>query len=231
MQDENAERPENIQANEDVHTPTEEKKVTAKRPFFAPPTITEVVLLLGLAVLYFLFITSGKQEKTIPLAFQKAGAKSTSVVFVNIDSLNEKYDYIKVLKGDLEATGKKLQNEILAEQTSFEKEAGEFQKQVAANAISEEKAKMVYEALMQKQQALVEKKDRFTQQVADKELKMNLTLLDTVTNFLKRYNRVYKYDYIMGLKTAGEILVANDTLDITKDVLDALNKAYHERND
>jgi len=75
----------------------------------------------------------------------------------------------------------------------------------------------------------VDKKDRYTQQVADKEMKMNLTLLDTVTNFLKRYNRTYKYDYIMGLKTAGEILVANDTLDITKDVLNALNKSYQER--
>jgi outer membrane protein len=50
-----------------------------------------------------------------------------------------------------------------------------------------------------------------------------------VTAFLKRYNRQYQYDYIMGYKTGGEILVSNDTLDITRSVLDALNKEYNDR--
>ena len=230
MQDENLEKPENNQASEEVQSfLKEEKPVSLKRPCFSRPTITEWILLLGLVVLYVLFLTSKKTENVVPLAFQKAGTKSTSVVFVNIDSLNAKYEFIKMMKGDLEATGKHMQNEILSEQTSFEKEAADFQKQVAANSIPEDKAKTIYEKLMQRQQALVEKKDRYTQEIADKEMKMNLTLLDTVTNFLKRYNRTYKYDYIMGLKTAGEILVANDTLDITKDVLNALNKTYKEK--
>jgi len=230
MQDENFEKPENYQANEELGSlPAAEKTVVPRKPFFSPPTFVEWVLILGLIVLYVLFLTSGKQERAIPIAFQKAGTKSTSVVFVNIDTLNSRYEFIRMLRGDLEATGKRLQNEILSEQAAFEKEAADFQKQVAANAIPEDKAKVIYEKLMQKQQALVEKKDRYTQQVADKEMKMNLTLLDTVTNFLKRYNKTYKYDYIMGLKTAGEILVANDTLDITKDVLNALNKTYQEK--
>ncbi len=230
MQDENLERPEDVQASEELHTfQPEEKTPASGKPFFSAPTFVEWVLLIGLVVLYVLFLTSKKPEKAIPIAFQKAGTKSTSVVFVNIDSLNSKYEFIKILRGDLEATGKRMQNEILGEQAAFEKEAADFQKQVAANAISEDKAKVIYEKLMQKQQALVDKKDRYTQQVADKEMKMNLTLLDTVTNFLKRYNKTYKYDYIMGLKSAGEILVANDTLDITKDVLNALNKTYEER--
>ena len=230
MQNENLEKPENDQAIEELHTFQEEvKPVLNKRPFFSPPTFMEWILLLGMIVLFVLFFTLKKPENVVPLAFQKAGTKSTSVVFVNIDSLNSRYEFIKVLKGDLEATGKRMQNEILSEQAAFEKEAADFQKQVADKSMSEEKAKIIYEMLMQKQQALVDKKDRYTQQVTDKEMKMNLTLLDTVTNFLKRYNRTYKFDYIMGLKTAGEILVANDTLDITKDVLNALNKDYQDK--
>jgi outer membrane protein len=230
MQDENLERPENTQATEELQSYSiEEKSVLPKKPFFSMPTFVEWILLLGLIVLYVLFLTAKKPEKAIPLAFQKAGTKSTSIVFVNVDTLNVRYEFIKMMKGDLEATGKRMQNEILSEQAAFEKEAAEFQKQVGANAIPEDKAKTIYEQLMKKQQDLIDKKDRYTQQVADKELRMNLTLLDTVTNFLKRYNRTYKYDYIMGVKTAGEILVANDTLDITNDVLNALNKTYQER--
>lgn len=193
-------------------------------------TWLNIILLAGLAVLYILYFNSKKPVQTqVPMALQKAGTRAMTVVFVNVDSLNSHYEFVKILKGELEATGKKLQSELMAEQSQFEKEASDFQKKVAANAIPEDKAKAEYESLMQRQQGLVEKKDRYTQQVADQELKLNYRLLDTVTNFLKRYNQRYHYDYILGYKTAGEILVANDTLDITNDVVNALNQEHKDR--
>jgi outer membrane protein len=234
MQEENMTTPENTQATDSVfysHDPVEQQKVGNKR-FFTFNTIVNIILLIGLIVLYILFFTSKKSADELPqasMALQKSGGKSLSVVFVNIDSLNLKYDFVKLLRNDLESTGKRLQAEVLAEQSAFEKEAADFQKQVASNSIAEDKAKIIYESLMQKQQALVEKKDRFTQQVSNQELDMNLRLLDTVTNFLKRYNRIYKFDYILAHKTAGDILIANDTLDITSDVIKVLNKEYQSR--
>jgi outer membrane protein len=192
--------------------------------------IIEIVLIIGLALLYFLFFTTKKNsEPGASAALQKSGGKSVRVVFINIDSLNNQYVFVKKLKTDLETTGKRLESEILSEQAAFEKEATTFQKQAAANAIPEDKAKIMYEALMQKQQALAEKKDRYTQQVAEKEQAMHVTLLDTVTNFLKRYNRNYKFDYILGYANAGQILLASDTLDITADVVKELNREYKEK--
>ena len=82
---------------------------------------------------------------------------------------------------------------------------------------------------MQKQQSLMQKKERYTQQVADQELNMNMQLIDSVTAFLKRFNRQYRFDYIMGYKSGGEILVTNDTLDITKSVLSELNREFQQR--
>jgi outer membrane protein len=232
MQDENMVIPDNNQENEVNYSvqPEPLKEKPEKKDVFTFSNIISIVLLVGLIVLYVLFFTSKRpEEPKASVALLKSGNKALSIVFVNIDSLNEKYDFVKVLRNDLEGTGKRLQTEVLAEQGNFEKEAADFQKQVASNSISEEKAKMVYEALMQKQQAIVEKKERFTQQVANMELNMNLRLLDTITNFLKRYNKIYKFDYILTYKTAGEILIANDTLDITNDVLGSLNKEYNER--
>jgi outer membrane protein len=206
------------------------KQKSDKWNIFQGHLAIELILLIGLAVLYVLFFTSKKNaDSGVSPAFAKSSGKSVRVVFVNIDSLNNQYTFVKKLKTDLEATGKRFETEILSEQAAFEKEATAFQKQVAANAIPEDKAKIQYEALMQRQQALVEKKDRYTQQVAEKEQAMHVTLLDTVTNFLKRYNRNYKFDYILGLANAGQILLASDTLDITKDVVKELNKEYQEK--
>jgi outer membrane protein len=75
----------------------------------------------------------------------------------------------------------------------------------------------------------MQKKDQYTQQVAEQEMNMNIRLVDSVTAFLKRFNRNYHFDYIMGFKTGGEILVSNDTMDITRTVLEELNKEYQQR--
>ena len=193
-------------------------------------TLLGLCLLAGLVVLYVLFFNSRKSpESLVKLNVRKTSGKALSVAYVNLDSLNYHYEYVKILRRDLESTGKKLQSEVLAEQSALEKEGAEFQRQVAANTISEDKAKVIYEQLMQKSTLLDQKKQHYTQQVADQEMNMNLRLVDSVTTFLKRFNRQYKFDYIMGYKMGGEILIANDTLDITKSVLDALNTEYQRR--
>ena len=231
MQEDYNNKPDISQIGEQAFPPVkQEEPEEGKRNIFQGHLAIELILLIGLAVLYVLFFTSKKTtEPGTSLAFQKSGEKSVKVVFINIDSLNNQYLFVKKLKTDLETTGKRLEAEILSEQAAFEKEATSFQKQAAANAIPEDKAKIMYEALMQKQQALTDKKDRYTQQVAEKEQAMHLTLLDTVTNFLKRYNRAYKFDYILGYANAGQILLASDTLDITGDVVKELNKEYKEK--
>lgn len=203
-----------------------------KQPFFIFNfnTVLGIILLLALIILYVLHFAGPKPSVTTPAAaIQKASGKQLSVVFVNLDSLNAHYEFVKVLRRDLESTGKKLQTEVLNEQAALEKEANEFQRQMAANIIPEEKAKVIYEQLMQKQQMLMQKKEQYTQQVAEQEMNMNLRLVDSVTDFLKRFNRQYQFDYIMGYKPGGEILVSNDTLDITKPVLEELNKEYRQR--
>ncbi len=201
-------------------------------PFFVFTinTVLGLAALAGVVLLLILHFTSGPAPATIPAAtVQKAAGRPLSVVFVNIDSLNTHFEYVKTLRGDLEGTGKRLQTEVLAEQAALEKEAAEFQRQISANAITEEKAKVQYEQLMQKQQMLMEKKERYTQQVAEKEMDMNIRLIDTVTTFLKRFNRQYGFDYIMGYKAGGEILLSNDTLDITATVLQQMNEEYRQR--
>ncbi len=201
-----------------------------RAPFFVFNfnTLLALILLAGLAVLYALHFRGAKEAAT-PLAVQKAPGKALTVVFVNTDSINAHYEFVKSLRAELEGTGKRLQSEVLSEQSRLEKEADDFQKKIAASQITEEKAKLEYERLMQKQQELMQKKEHYTQLVGEQEMNMNLRLVDSVTAFLKRFNRTYGFDYIMGYKAGGEILVSNDTLDITGPVLEALNREYQQR--
>jgi outer membrane protein len=195
-------------------------------------TVLLLIVLAGLIVLYILFFTmsSGSSENNLPARTkQSESGMVPKIVYVNIDSLNANYGFVAELKEDLEKTGNRMQREVLNEQAALEKEAENFQRKIAANILTEDRAQRIYQDLMERQQALMEKKDRYTQIVAEKEFDMNLQLLDTVNQFLLRYNRIHGYDYILAFRTAGEILVASDSLDITKEVVEALNNEYESR--
>lgn len=187
-------------------------------------TILMLVMLAGLIVLYVLFFTGQKGAgEAVPAASFGHGLK---MVYVNVDTLNQKYQFVVDLKKNLESMGGKLQNELLAEQAALQKEFNDLQKLIAGNVVTEERANTIYQGLLQKQQALDEKKNKYTQEVAEKEYNTQMQLLDTVDNFLKRFNAKYHYDYILSYKSGGDLLIANDTLDITALVVDELNKEY-----
>ncbi|MEI6433359.1 MAG: OmpH family outer membrane protein [Bacteroidota bacterium] len=234
MQEENNQNPQPVEEEKSgIYTESRSTYAGTEKPSFFTfnfNTLLGGLALVGLIALSFLHFSKKNENVGAPaFPIQKVSGKSLSVVFVNTDSINMHYEFVKILRRDLESSGKKLQTEVLAEQSALEKEAADFQRQMGSNLIPEDKAKVIYEQLMQKQQALMDKKERYTQQVAEQEMNMNIRLVDSVTAFLKRFNRQYRFDYIMGYKTAGEILVANDTLDITKSVLGELNREYQQR--
>ncbi|MEI7490392.1 MAG: OmpH family outer membrane protein [Bacteroidota bacterium] len=233
MQEEIGNKPGEIQENSAIElTETHaEQHTTAKHPFFVftVNTVLGLVLLAGLVILYIIVLTKKDNQVQLPVALQNSKGKALSVVYLNLDSLNMKYEFIRNLRKDLESTVNRLQGELKKDEESLQKDGADFQQKVQANAISEEKSKQIYEILMKRQQELLEKKDRYTQMMTQQQLAMNQTLTDTLTTFLKRFNRAYRFDYIMGYKSDGEIIVANDSLDITHTILVAINKEYLER--
>ncbi|MFZ4546551.1 MAG: OmpH family outer membrane protein [Bacteroidales bacterium] len=190
-----------------------------------------IVMLIGLVVLYILHFTgSGKSGNSIGGAIAKANKGNISVAFVNNDSILSNYELVKKMRADLEAKGKRLEGEVASKQQAFEKDASYFQDQVAKKTISEQSAQEIYGQLQQNQKAIYDLRDRYAAELQQSEMDMNVALIDSVMNFLKRYNDKYKFDYILGFTKGGNILFANDTLDVTGDVIKELNIAYKEKH-
>lgn len=82
---------------------------------------------------------------------------------------------------------------------------------------------------MMKQQELMTLQEQYAAELAQKEFEMNMILLDSVRNFVYRLNEKYNYDYILSYNTAGNIILAKDTFDITQPVLNGLNMEYEKR--
>jgi outer membrane protein len=190
-----------------------------------------LVMLAGLIILYILhFKGAGGNSDSATGAVAKANKGTISVAFVNNDSILSNYELVKKMRADLEAKGKRLEGEVASRQKAFEKDAAYFQEQVAKKAISDKSAQEIYAQLQQNQQGIYQLRDRYAAELQQSEMDMNVALIDSVMNFLKRYNDKYKFDYILGFTKGGNILYANDTLDVTKDVIRELNTAYKEKH-
>ena len=219
--------PSNTYALEDQEPASEKDKPTKSWLL-----ILNIILLIGLVVLYFLFFSErGKNENvSMSQTVAKASKGSMAVAFVNNDSILANYELVKKLKKELQAKGDRLTAEVTAKQSALDKDAAYFQDQVQKKTISDQSAQEIYSTLTQNQQKIYDLRDRYASELQKDEQDMNVALLDSVMNFLKRYNSKYKFDYILGFNKGGNILYANDTLDITNDVLKELNREYRVKH-
>ena len=206
---------------------------TSKLNKFKGWNIFNIIIFLGLVVIYILFFLSQNKEKStiLPPAGknQASSSQSNVIAFVNTDIIMDKYELVRDMRKHLDEKTKRLEKEILSKQDAYEKDAGYFQEQIAKKSISEKSAQMIYEKLMDEQQKLIDLRDSYSEQLAAEEYDMNVILVDSITNFLKRYNLYHNYDYVLGYSKGGGILLAKDTFDITSEVLSSMNQEYNQK--
>ena len=54
-------------------------------------------------------------------------------------------------------------------------------------------------------------------------------LYDRIAEYIKKYNKQNKYEFVLGYTKGGGILFADQSNDATKQILDGLNKEYKEK--
>ena len=189
--------------------------------------ILNIVSIVGLIILFILYFTGNSNTNRTT---KQTGKSALTIGFINTDSIMSGYELVKNMKANLEIKQKEAEGNFTIQQKTFESQVVEYQKKMQANSLSITEAQSQEKILMQKQQSLLQLKDELTQKLSSEEINMNILLQDSIMNFLKRYNKKYNYDYVLGFSKGSGILFANDSLEITKDIVDGLNKEYETHN-
>lgn len=187
-----------------------------------------IISLLALAVSATLFFLkpSSPEPVTIPQPTNNDGA-GLNIAYINADSIMSNYLLVDELMKTLTNQGAAMEKELQKKQSQYESDASYFQEQVNKGTISEASARDIYEKLMAKEQELYQLRDQYSQQMMQLEAEMNKVLLDNVSQFLKNNNN-FTYDYVLNYTYNGDILLTNPDYDITKFVLEGLNREYSE---
>jgi outer membrane protein len=184
-----------------------------------------ILLLIAVVILYILFFST-KQKDDNKNITKDGKYKSQTIAFVNSDSLMTNYEFVKEMKTNLENNKKELETQFNSKQNYFQKQIADLETKVSTYLVSKEDAQ---KKAMEMQQELMTLNQTLTEKLSQQELEMNITLLDTISSFIKRFNKKTNYDFILGYSQGGGILFANETYDITKEVLTDLNKEYAAR--
>ena len=192
--------------------------------------ITLVISILALAISSLLFFLNSKENKAATsLPVTQTDASGLKIAYIDADSIMVHYLLVEKLMSALESRGLELEKDLQQKQKLYEKDAAYFQEQVKKGSISEESANTIYEKLMQKQQELMNLRDKYAQEVGYLESQMNKQLLDNVSDYLERNNN-FQYDYILNYSYTGDILLKNPKFNITDSVVEGLNKEYIQNN-
>lgn len=194
------------------------------------------VLAIAVAILYYLHFSAPKAVTTVktpegkdttvviePEEVEVSDAPSGKILYVDIDTINLKYNFIKTQKAAMEKQGAAAEASLKSKAQALQAEYMEYQKKASAGELTQQQAMTMEKSLTDKQQALAQQEQKLSEQLIEKTSKIQDELNKRMKKELKVYLDQYQADYIMGYTEGANILLTNPKLNITKEVLKKLN--------
>ncbi|WP_461788148.1 OmpH/Skp family outer membrane protein [Pedobacter sp.] len=168
-----------------------------------------------------------KTEGTSTKPTVSVDANKDKIVFVDSDSLLNQYEYFKVLKTKMEAKGKAADADLKAKGQAFQRDMQQYQSQ--ANGMTAEQRAATEERLSRKQQELQAYQQNAGAAFQNEQAKEQEALYNKVADYLKTYAKEKGYKMVLKYqKGMGDILFADESLDVTTEVIKGLNEAYNK---
>ena len=186
------------------------------------------VLALAVVILFVLQFT-GKKESGVTKTFtaEESASGLLLIAYVNVDSLLLNYNYSKDLNEIIIKKQENSRASVNQKLRSLQTEMQDFQRKVENNAfLTRERAEQEQARLMKKQQELQDFDNRLAQELVSEQQRLNEQLRDTLVSQLRVYNKDKGYQVILSNTMGDNILLAGDAYDITKEVIEYLNKNY-----
>jgi outer membrane protein len=201
-----------------------------------------IVLLLAVGFLYYRDFSGNKNVaaatasasdsvKVAPPVILSALPKDVPVVFINADTLFEKYELAKKAKTAAEIKASSFQKAYQAKVDAFQKEYSDYMEKAGAGAYTKEQGLAIEEGLKKKKEDIMmmeQNQDKVTGELD----KSNLDVQKRVYDYLARFNKEHGYYCVLAYtKAGGGVLGVNDSLDVTPQVLAGLNAEYNSNKE
>jgi outer membrane protein len=202
------------------------------------PLIINVVLFVAVAILYYLHFKScnntceasasnDSAAAAKPIVMAPKEIKASKIVYINSDVLNKEYDFVKDLTAAAQAKEQRLQSTYETKAKKFQEDYTSLQEKASQGLLSENQATTAQADLMKRKEEL-DKMELQLQSMMDDIQKSNEEVRKNVISYIQEYNKTGQYNFILTYtdNPGGFLLLANDSLDIKREVVVGLNAQY-----
>ena len=192
------------------------------------------ILLAGVLGLYIIqFTNTGGTVENPGLidstAVETNSSKQGLIYYVNTDTIWDQYDYVQDALSELGSRKKQYESRLEKQYRTFEAEVNEFQQR--GSLMSEVELQIKQRDLMRKEGELTKLKEELEIKILTEEKEWNDKLRAKIVGYIDSYTQDRKYDYILGYSITSNIILANDSLNLTSDILNGLNEDYRAQKE
>ncbi|NCX95986.1 MAG: OmpH family outer membrane protein [Chitinophagia bacterium] len=149
------------------------------------------------------------------------------VAFVNIDTLEAHYEFLKSKREEFKKKQEVMENELEKAYQQMKQKGRAIEEKVNAQSITQSEYQVAERELLLMQQSLETRKNELTETLMKEQENLNKEIKSKLNGYLETYNKDKKFDYIVSFSAAGgsPFMYADKKWDITQEVIKGLNSA------
>ena len=189
--------------------------------------IVEGLLTAAVIALFVLHFTGNNKKASVVQKPVEVG--TGEVVYINIDSVNEKYEMVKILKDTLEAEQQKQEVIFNNRQKALETKAANFEKNYSSGSLTPQQAQYAQQSLQEESTRLQRDYSNYMEDFQSRYAAALEQMADSLKAAAKRVNASYNASYIFTYQDGGQLLFADPAHDITNEVIEELNSSFKKK--
>jgi len=189
-------------------------------------SILSILAFIGVVTLFWMNFSKNKNGASGPAVVAANIPVTGKIAYVDIDSLEAHYEFLKLKKEDFKKRQTQMEAELQSSYQKMQSDYAEVQKKAQAGTLTTAESEAAQKRLEQMDQSLQTRKQALTGQLMKDQEEFNKELKARLDSFLADYNKDKHFDYILSYSgsVSGTILYANKGLDITTDVIKGINE-------
>jgi outer membrane protein len=155
-----------------------------------------------------------------------AAENAMPIAFIDVDSLMSNYIYSIDLNEQITKKFENSRASLTEKLRKLQSDAADFQRKAETGSfLSRERMEAEQQRLMKRDQDLQQLQAQMSQELSEEQMRMNEELRKTIITQLTEFNKSKGYHIVYG-KINDNILYADDTYNVTGEVIEFLNSRY-----
>lgn len=187
-------------------------------------------LLAAAVIALFILHFAGNGKKTVAIE-KPAEVGNGEIVYINIDTINEHYELIKILTDSIDADKQKQAVVFQNRQKALEQKLANFQQNYSSGSLTPQQAQYAQQGLEEESNRLQNDYAQALESLEARYIAAQKQMNDSLLAAAKRVNATYNASYIFAYQGSGgsQLLYADAAHDITQEVLIELNKSFKKK--